>query len=237
MDPWNKTAQTFYDEFGDQKKSSVFISAYRRILPRLALREPSSAAPLRALDLGCGTGELGAVLSEAGFQVTGVDISQQSLAKAKVVAPAVQFIEADMTGLPLPEQSQDAVFAMTSLEFCLEKSKVLREVKRVLKSGGFFYVEVRNRDFVLNLISGKARDFFTQLGILKVYPAESFKDFSYPEWKNLFHEAGFKVEKEYLSLRPWAYGGTLTRAKNLLIEFCKFLFPLRRQYMAGFLLR
>ncbi|MBP9865274.1 MAG: class I SAM-dependent methyltransferase [Candidatus Omnitrophica bacterium] len=237
MDPWNKTAQKFYDEFGTKKNSAAFIKAYPKILNRISLSFPPSPFPAHVLDLGCGTGELALVLSEAGFQVTGVDVSKQSLVKAKEIAPAGCFLEADMTKLPVPDHSMDAVFAMTSLEFCRDKTKALQEIRRVLKPGGFFYLEVRNADFVLNVVSGKWKRFFTRTRLLKVYPAESFKDLAYEEWRSLFREASFKIEQEYSSLRPWAYGSLLTRVKNLFIEGCKFLFPLSRQYMTAFLLR
>lgn len=257
MDTWNKSAQKFYDEFGDKKNSAAFITAYQKVLNRFPSTSlltdaqlASDASPLRAgaevhrlpstskvLDLGCGTGELALVLSEAGFQMTGIDISQKSLAKAKILAPAVKFAEVDMTALTFKDHLFDAAFAMTSLEFCRDKNKALAEIKRVLKPGGLFYVEVRNRDFVLNFISGKLRGLLIQRGLLKTYPVESFEDLSYHEWLRLFSEAGFKLEREYPSLRPWAYGGLLTRTKNLLIELCKFLFPMSRQYMTAFLLR
>jgi len=237
MDPWNKSAQEFYDEFGVKKNAAPFISAYKKILNRIPLSLPLSPFPSHCLDLGCGTGELALVLSQAGAEVTGVDISEKSLARAKSLAPAVKFMEADMTTLPFKEHFFDAAFAMTSLEFCHNKIKALGEIKRVLKPGGFFYVEVRNRGFVMSLILGKWSGLLIRIGLLKAYPAASFEDLSYGEWLGLFGKAGFKLEREYTSLRPWAYGGVLTRTKNLLIELCKFILPLRRQYMAAFMLR
>lgn len=236
MDQWNKTAQIFYDEYGHQKNSTAFIRAYNRILSRISFTIHNSQSTICVLDLGCGTGELAHILAKAGFQVTGIDVSEKSLVKARALTPDAQFLNADMTELPFEKFLFGGVFALTSLEFCEKKKKVLSEIKRVLKPGGLFYVEVRNRDFILNFNHGRLGGFLTKLGLLKNYPAEDFQDLSHQEWRQLFSESGFKIEREYASLRPWNYGNFLTRGKNLLIEFCKLVMPLRYQYMTAFLL-
>ncbi|MGD9863891.1 MAG: class I SAM-dependent methyltransferase [Pseudodonghicola sp.] len=65
------------------------------------LREAFAAAGARhILDLGCGTGELAARLSEAGFAVTGVDPQAAALERARQLAPAVQFLLSRVEDLP-----------------------------------------------------------------------------------------------------------------------------------------
>ncbi|MDQ6798594.1 MAG: class I SAM-dependent methyltransferase [Actinomycetota bacterium] len=53
------------------------------------------------LDAGCGTGRVAAELARRGFDVTGVDIDPAMLARARVKAPHVTWIEADLDGLDL----------------------------------------------------------------------------------------------------------------------------------------
>jgi SAM-dependent methyltransferase len=69
-----------------------------------------------ALDLGCGTGQLAtAYLVKKGLRVTGVDISIRSVAVARRVVPAAEFIVADMANLDLPSASWDLVTAFYSI--------------------------------------------------------------------------------------------------------------------------
>jgi cyclopropane fatty-acyl-phospholipid synthase-like methyltransferase len=62
--------------------------------------------PGRALDLGCGTGTSSLALARAGWTVTGVDFVRRAIHVAKQKARAtnlnVDFLAADVTGLPQP---------------------------------------------------------------------------------------------------------------------------------------
>lgn len=66
------------------------------------------------LDVGCGTGALGSVLSETGLIVTGADTASGMLdiAKKKAENSRITFVEADVTeGLPFTEKSFDISIA------------------------------------------------------------------------------------------------------------------------------
>ncbi|MEU4690271.1 class I SAM-dependent methyltransferase [Actinoplanes sp. NPDC023714] len=67
----------------------------------------------RALDLGCGTGDLAIALARLGFQVTGVDFSptavDQARAKAAAEGLTVEFEVADATRLRLTKRF-DSIF-------------------------------------------------------------------------------------------------------------------------------
>ena len=52
----------------------------------LARNMPES--PQRVLDIGCGTGVMGLLFAEMGHQVTGVDLSEAMIAKAREKADA-----------------------------------------------------------------------------------------------------------------------------------------------------
>lgn len=68
------------------------------------LRSTQGAAT-RAIDLGCGAGGVACELAESGFRVTGVDLSETALRKARALAvrkglgpDRVTFVMADLTG-------------------------------------------------------------------------------------------------------------------------------------------
>ncbi|MDQ6642816.1 MAG: class I SAM-dependent methyltransferase, partial [Actinomycetota bacterium] len=71
-----------------------------------------------AVDAACGTGRYAAHLTDRGHVVHGFDTSRGMLALARAKVPSAHFALADMTDLPLPDSSVDAVvntLAMTHL--------------------------------------------------------------------------------------------------------------------------
>lgn len=97
-------------------------------LLRLAAPGPGE----RALDLACGTGAVARQLAAAvgPGAVTGVDVNPAMLAHA--TGPGVRWQAADATALPLPDASVDLVCCQQGLQFFLDPTAVLREVRRVL---------------------------------------------------------------------------------------------------------
>jgi len=71
----------------------------------LAARLPDGA---RVLELGCGNGVDSRLLAER-FRVTGVDVSGEQVARARVAVPDATFLQADFTELELPAASFEAV--------------------------------------------------------------------------------------------------------------------------------
>jgi len=99
----------------------------------------------RVLDVACGTGVLAreAVdrVGPAGG-VAGVDPGRGMLAVAGELAPGVEWREARAESLPYPEHSFDAVVSQFGLTFFSDRSRALREMRRVLRPCGRLAVAV-----------------------------------------------------------------------------------------------
>jgi len=105
------------------------------------------------LDLGCGQGEICVELSRRGYSVVGYDLSVYQLAMAGDCAQAarqkINFLQGDMREMAF-EQMFDAVLCWDTTFGYFEEEKnvdVLERIKRALKPGGRFLLDVMNRDF------------------------------------------------------------------------------------------
>ena len=86
---------------------------YAPWLAELRARLPAGGS---VLDLGCGNGvPVARSLAAAGYQVTGVDISDVQVERARRLVPAGTFIRADATVIEFPPRSFDAIVCLYSL--------------------------------------------------------------------------------------------------------------------------
>lgn len=102
------------------------------------------------LDMPCGWGRHAALLQEAGYAVTGADLSVDMLARAPGSLPRVA---ADIRALPFADHTFDGAFnVFTSFGLFgddAQDARALAEVRRVLVRGGVFLLETMHRDEVI----------------------------------------------------------------------------------------
>ena len=105
------------------------------------------------IEIGAGTGHWTKFMSAKGYCITGCDISYKMLkiAANKNISNAV-FLNCDATTLPFPDNSANTVVAITSIEFVKNRKKALKEIKRILKVGGYFIIGTLNRKGSLSVI-------------------------------------------------------------------------------------
>ena len=97
----------------------------------------------RYLDAGCGLASWVAFLRARGFDVEGVDYSKKAITMAKQVIPDLPVQTADVLQLPFPDNSFDGYMAIGVWEYAENNTrKVAEEAKRVLKQGGYLFLEV-----------------------------------------------------------------------------------------------
>lgn len=97
------------------------------------------------LDVGCGAGEKSKYLVKNGFNVTGIDFSDEMIKLAKEQVPTGRFFVKDIKQPLEFEDLFDGVFAQAVL-LHIPKNEivdVLKNITEPLKSGGYFYVAVK----------------------------------------------------------------------------------------------
>ena len=108
----------------------------------------------RILDVACGTGTLEQLLvkDHPNQNISGIDISERMLAVAKrklAVYPNVTFFNASASEIPFPEESFDRVVCASSFHFFDDPTRSLREMRRVLKTGGSVIILDWCRDYLI----------------------------------------------------------------------------------------
>lgn len=133
-----QTATTFAESYEKTLVPVIFRPWARELIRRAAPRDGE-----RTLDLACGTGAVTREILASGVKpagVTGVDISAGMLAVARDNVAADGFdadwIEADATRLPLPDDGFDVAFCQQALQFFPDRPAALAELRRVMAPGG-----------------------------------------------------------------------------------------------------
>lgn len=90
-----------------------------------------------AADVGCGTGACLPALRAAGYdRVVGLDLNQYALGHARRAVEGALLTTASAGGLPLADDSLDAVVSMDVLEHIPDDAAALRDYARVTRAGG-----------------------------------------------------------------------------------------------------
>jgi SAM-dependent methyltransferase len=105
------------------------------------------------LDLCCGMGRHSLALSDCGYRVTGVDLSDVLLAEAKKLdqKSRVTWVKGDMRNVPLDRPFDAVVNLFTSFGYFdddAENARVLSEIDRLLRPGGKFIIDYLNPQHV-----------------------------------------------------------------------------------------
>ncbi|MEI9888630.1 MAG: class I SAM-dependent methyltransferase [Rhizomicrobium sp.] len=101
------------------------------------------------VDLGCGTSRFTQALADFyGADVLGVDPSVTMLeqAAAKAQAGAVRFARGSAESIPAPAGSADLVFSSMAFHHFADRTRAAREIRRVLRPGGFVIVRNATRE-------------------------------------------------------------------------------------------
>lgn len=129
----------------------------------------------KLLEIGCGDGVHSCHLAKLGFQVTAIDVSEESIKKAqkraKKIKAKVKFVLADFNQAKLPSGFFDIVVFINSLHhfYFSGLKEVVDKAKRILKKGGrMFIIEPNHLHSYTNLSYLIPRFFSQHLKFVKI---------------------------------------------------------------------
>ncbi len=152
-----KINNAIYEDYGDRWYTAyddpiALLRAENEVkVPWILERIPKKGT---LLDVGCGAGFLTNRMAREGFQVTGIDLSQESLKVAERfdATKTAKYINADACHLPFADESFDVVTTLDFLEHVPNPADVVKECARVLKPGGVFFYHTFNRNPLSHLM-------------------------------------------------------------------------------------
>lgn len=117
-----------YDQWYETARGAMYDRLEKKAISRLL---PRGGDMKKLLEIGCGTGHWSAFFSANGYNVTGVDVSEGMLMRAKQKGlQNCDFEMADAHDLPFEADSYDVVGAITTLEFVRQPGRVIAEMAR-----------------------------------------------------------------------------------------------------------
>jgi ubiquinone/menaquinone biosynthesis C-methylase UbiE len=192
----------FYERFWHRPEESspeddrTTPARLKRLLA--VLKDQSTSG--RVLDAGCGNGFFTNAIKDAGYDVTGLDISENILIETRRRYPTAKLV---LSGLdspwPFEDKSFDMVFSTETIEHIFDIYEMIREANRTLKKNGTFMVTTPYHGLVKNLIIclfNFERHFsYVEGGHIRFFTKRSLR--------NLLQRFGFQVTKTACMGRIW----------------------------------
>lgn len=149
----------------------------------------------KILDIGCADGVFTKVILDKSKakEVVGIDVLKASVdwARNHWQDKRLRFMVADAHKLPFKNASFDGVVALEVLEHVASPERVLREIKRVLKKGGYAVFLVPTDNFLFKFIW-----FFWTKSRGKIWDETHIQTYSNNYLARLSRKVGLKVEED-----------------------------------------
>lgn len=168
--------------------------------------------PQKILDYGCGGGWLSKILISRGYNVTGVDLSENLIENAKQNIPKGKFVACDCLDLPFDDSTFDLIIGFGILHH-LDLNKALLECKRVSKTDAKLFFIEPNKFNPLSFVGNKMR-------VLDEH-TEDETPLNPIVYKNMLNGM-FKIKKIFY-LFPYSFGAAYISGKLNLKHINKLL--------------
>lgn len=142
---WRKEAEAQWDNraaFWNERSKNMWDNGSRKdIVPFI---EKHLEKGSKMLDIGCGDGYGSYKLHQLGYDVTGMDLSNEMISRAKqrLHKEEIKFMQGDVGELPFAANSSDGIMAINVLEWTEFPENALVELHRVLKKDGLLCIGV-----------------------------------------------------------------------------------------------
>ena len=188
-------------------------------LPRLPIpRWPGPVAEQaggRLLDIGCGWGRWMVAAARAGYLPLGIDLKLLSAAAANRILRSEDHAGHAMVGdirrLPFPDESFDAAFSYSVLQHLpkVHALAALREIRRVLKPGGYCQIELPLHPGLTNWRHESSSNIDSECWDVRYYRWQEVQDIFGALFEDVEIQAdcifGIGVKFEDLDILPWRY--------------------------------
>lgn len=142
------------------------------------------------LDIACGPGLLLKAAVERGVRASGIDLARAAVDLARRFVPEADVRQGNAETLPFADDTFDCVTCIGSLERFLDRSRALREMRRVARPGARLCLMVRNADTLSWRLWRRA------LGRQNLRGHQDAGTLD--EWRGLFEDQGFTVEQVHV---------------------------------------
>lgn len=139
IDTHSDQAELFANRYSIIEKNpyqNSFVYSRKRLNEWLDKYIPADGTGLKLADIGCGTGYHLKRYQERGFEITGLDGSEEMLEQARLANPNIEFIKSDVDKIPLPSATYDYALNIEVLRYLPDILPGLKEIKRILRPGG-----------------------------------------------------------------------------------------------------
>lgn len=133
--------------------------------------EKYGVKPELVLDIACGTGTLTGILAERGYDMIGLDLSEDMLSVAAAKNPGIRFLHQDMTEFELYGTVDAIVCTLDAVNYVTDKrklKKMFRLVNNYLNPGGLFIFDINTR-YKLETVLGNNTFVYDEDGIFYVW--------------------------------------------------------------------
>jgi ubiquinone/menaquinone biosynthesis C-methylase UbiE len=182
----------------------------------------------KILDLGCGCGMLCRELTHAGYDVYGVDCSEDGIRAAEEADPNSKYFIMNASKLDFDSSLFDFIIikaVLTVIPKALDRKQIMREVNRVLKKNGRVYIadfaQTWHNPIYYKRYIGSYSETGEQ-GLFKVYDEKGHelytaKHFNQKEIVELYLNAGF-CSLQFDTVKVKTRSGNIIDGYKILLE-------------------
>ena len=160
-------AEWFEDWFNSKEYLDVYLHRNEvdaKLLYALIIKNIEIPLGGKVLDLACGPGRHSILFARKGFEVTGIDLSENLLRVAESTARKeklnIKFIKADLRRVDLTEKFDLIVNLFTSFGYFekdVDNFSIFRTASNLLRPGGYFVFDFLNSNFIENNLVRESR--------------------------------------------------------------------------------